>query len=96
MEINGLKFEQLTSACPEQYDVKDQFDRMVGYVRLRFGKLRCDFPNIGGETIYYISFDDEMKGCFDDDKERNYHLNEIAKRILEKISISTSSSICYL
>jgi hypothetical protein len=80
--INGLRFVMTCIACPEQYDVFDGSGKQVGYVRLRHGELRCDYPDCGGETIYEV--DPAGDGCFDTDEERDYHLKEIALRIREK------------
>lgn len=82
MKIKGLEFVQTCIACPEQYDVFDGYGNLVGYVRLRHGFLYCDFPDVGGETIYEAT---TGYGCFDNDEDRMYHLNLIADRILEKI-----------
>lgn len=42
---------QLTSgACPEQYEAF-LGERQVGYLRLRHGWFRVDFPRCGDETI---------------------------------------------
>lgn len=80
MIIKGLDFKQTCGACPEQYDVfKD--DKQVGYVRLRWGHLTCDYPDHRGEAIYSESFDDGWKGCFDDDNERNKYLLIIANEL---------------
>jgi hypothetical protein len=53
--INGYKLEQTSFACPEQYDVFDKDDNYVGYLRLRHGKFRADYPCCGGETVYESS-----------------------------------------
>lgn len=50
--INGYKLEQTSSACPEQYDVYDAEDNYVGYLRLRHGHFRADYPCCGGEIVY--------------------------------------------
>ena len=85
MIIEGLEFKCTCHGCPEQYDVFDG-DKQVGYVRLRHGGLRCDYPNCeDGETIFSESFDDGWKGNFDDDNERNKYLILIAKAIKEKM-----------
>lgn len=39
------------SACPEQYDAFIG-DRKVGYLRLRWGEFRVDYPDCGGEMTY--------------------------------------------
>jgi hypothetical protein len=81
--IDGLKFVMTCIACPEQYDVFDALGKQVGYVRLRHGELRCDYPNCGGETIYEV--DSIGDGCFDTNEERDYHLAEIVRCIKEKL-----------
>lgn len=43
--------ELTCAACPEQYDVYLK-DKKVGYLRLRHGVFRCDYPDCGDETIY--------------------------------------------
>ncbi len=48
---------KLTSTfCPEQYDAYDDQSgmEMVGYLRLRHGHFRVDFPDCGGETIFEV------------------------------------------
>lgn len=39
--------EQTCYAYPEQYDVFLD-GKQVGYLRLRHGYFRCDYPNCGG------------------------------------------------
>ena len=81
---NGLVFQQTCGACPEQYDVyKD--DAIAGYVRLRWGHLRCDFPDVGGETIYEHCFNDGMQGMFWDEESREFHLTAISNAINDKL-----------
>lgn len=84
MNFNKLRFELTCGACPEQYDVY-KGDLQVGYVRLRWGGLRCDYPDVGGETVYIHDFDDGYKGCFDSDEERDFHLTEISKALTGRL-----------
>ena len=86
MKIKGLNFIITCSACPEQYDVLDSNDNVVGYVRLRWGYLRCDYPECLGEVIYDAEIGDGFTGCFESDEQRMEHLNNIADKILEKIN----------
>ena len=37
-------------ACPEQYDAFFQ-GKQIGYLRLRHGEFRVDYPDCGDETI---------------------------------------------
>jgi len=69
----GLKAELTCSAHPEQYDVFDGTGRLVGYVRLRHGFFRVDYPSCMGEAVYEKEFDDS-RGYFEDDGERAEHL----------------------
>ena len=80
MIIQKLNFIETCGACPEQYDVF-KGGRQVGYVRLRWGTVTCDFPDCRGDTIYSHSFDDGWKGCFDSSEERETYLNRIATAI---------------
>lgn len=80
MIIQGLNFKKTCDACPEQYDVF-KGDKMVGYVRLRWGVLSCRYPDYEGEEIYSESFDDGWQGEFEDDNERNKYLIIIAKEL---------------
>ncbi len=86
MYIKGLNFKCTCSACPEQYDVLDNNANVVGYIRLRWGYLRCDYPDVGGETIYEADIGDGFTGSFEDDDQRIAHLNSIADAILKKIN----------
>lgn len=84
-KIYDLTFYLTCSACPEQYEVFDSNGNHVGYVRLRFGHLRVDFPDCGGEVIYNHEFSDEWKGEFTED-EREHYLKEIAEAISKRIA----------
>lgn len=85
--INGYNFEfkETCSACPEQYDVYLE-GKQVGYVRLRWGGLRCDYPDVGGDTIYTHNFEDGLLGAFTNNNVRNYHLEKIAESLYNRIS----------
>lgn len=87
MNIKGLEFYLTCSACPEQYDVEDKDGNMVGYVRLRWGSLTCEYPDVSGEYIYHASIGDGWTGGFEDDEQRTFHLNAIADKILERIEM---------
>ena len=86
MEIKGLNFQCTCDACPEQYDVFDSNGNIVGYVRLRYGGLRCNYPNSSGETIYYANIGDGWCGIFESEDQRRRHLTNIACKIRRKIN----------
>lgn len=81
MIIKGLYFTETSCSCPEQYDVHDENNNIVGYVRLRHGFLRCEFPYCGGETIYQANIGDEWTGSFENDNQRQQYLTDIAEAI---------------
>ena len=85
MKIKGLDFECTCGACPEQYDVYDNNGKQVGYVRLRYGYLRCDYPDVLEETIYYANIGNDFTGEFESQEQRMEHLNNIADKIIEKM-----------
>lgn len=85
MNIKGLEFENCGTCCPEQYDVWDKNGNLIGYVRLRWGELTCEYPDVGGEEIYCASIGDGLTGCFESNEQRMIHLNAIADKILKKI-----------
>lgn len=53
----NCKFVQTCNACPEQYDVFIG-NKLVGYVRLRWGTLRAYYPDVMGKTVYTAELDD--------------------------------------
>lgn len=52
LKIDGFRLVRTCIACPEQYDVFGPDGDKVGYLRLRHGTFRADFPDCGGETVY--------------------------------------------
>lgn len=70
-------------ACPEQYDAFFQ-GKKIGYLRLRHGEFRVDFPDCGDETILY-SQESQGDGCFEED-ERDYFLMKAKKAIVKKFN----------
>lgn len=82
--IDGLLFHKTCDMCPEQYDVY-KGTKQVGYVRLRWGNLTVDFPDALDKLIYHKKFNEECKGCFNDDNERMTYLKKIAKCIKEEL-----------
>jgi hypothetical protein len=48
--ILGIELVCTCGACPEQYDAFIDGE-MVGYFRLRHGRFRVDYPDVGGATL---------------------------------------------
>ena len=81
-------------ACPEQYDVFIGEDQ-VGYVRLRGGALRAAYPNVYGKYEYNHHFQgDGWKGEFDDEDERKFHLDLVAKHLYNRY-LESNKKRCY-
>jgi hypothetical protein len=82
-KIDVLTFVMTSIACPEQYEVFDVNGKQVGYLRLRNGWFRVDYPDCGQETIYeaYPKGD----GVFEED-EVDFYLNEAVKAIKLRMS----------
>jgi len=76
----GLRFVNTCIACPEQYNIYDDHNRYMGYVRLRWGRLRAD--DALGYVVYTHDFGDYLKGCFDSDDEREHYLELCAYALL--------------
>ncbi|AND75426.1 F-box domain protein [Acinetobacter phage vB_AbaM_ME3] len=79
--MTEFTFVQTCTACPEQYEVFSN-GIQVGYLRLRHGHFRVDYPDCGGETIY--SANTKGDGYFEDD-ERGFFLEEATKAIKAKL-----------
>ena len=82
MQIDEIKLVQTCSESPEQYDAFYK-GKQVGYLRLRHGEFRVDYPGCGDETIYYS---EEMNGDGKfEDNEREQFLNEAKQAIFKKL-----------
>jgi hypothetical protein len=81
MQIKDIKLVQTCEACPEQYDAFVN-DKQVGYLRLRHGYFRVDYPQCGGEVIYETYPRED--GSFENN-EREFYLNKAKKAILKKL-----------
>lgn len=76
--IDGYKFVLTCFACPEQYDVFDNENNQVAYLRLRYGHFKVHCPDYGGDIVYEAN--PVGNGIFTDE-ERYYHLQEATTRI---------------
>lgn len=77
-----LFFKQTCFMCPEQYDVY-RGEEQVAYVRLRWGYLTVEVPDVGGKLIYEHSFKNNWQGCFFSPIERKKYLCIVEKKILK-------------
>lgn len=80
-----FRLHQTCWACPEQYDVF-LGEKQVGYLRLRHGMFRCEYPDVGGEIIYTNT--ECGDGIFDDDETRERCLEAAVAAIAKKLNIS--------
>jgi len=67
-------------ACPEQYDAMVG-DRMVGYLRLRYGNFTVTCPGVREELVYQKYIGSGMTGCFENKKQRRKQLKKAKKAI---------------
>lgn len=79
--IKGITLKLTCGACPEQYDAYKGANK-VGYLRLRHGDFRVDFPDCMEETIYEASPNGD--GMFETD-ERLFYLTNAVDAILEAL-----------
>lgn len=85
--IEGHRLICTCAACPEQYEVfHNQSRQHIGYLRLRHGHFRADYPDVGGEAVYEA--DTKGDGCFDDD-ERMEHLTNAVRALSRRYLADT-------
>lgn len=78
--IEGCKLVLTCLACPEQYDVYFE-NKQIGYLRLRHGNFRAEYPDVGGTSVYFAS--PKGDGCFLD-YERLPYLTRAVKALLKE------------
>lgn len=78
-----FKLDKTCWACPEQYDVYLNGEQ-VGYLRLRHGSFRCDYPDCGGKTVFSAYPDGD--GCFTEE-ERDPMLRKALAALKEELNI---------
>lgn len=78
---NGLDLIRTSCACPEQYDVLKNGNK-VAYFRLRHGEFTIDMPTCGGEEVYEGSPDGD--GAFEH-YERFKYLTMSMRLVLSKL-----------
>lgn len=74
----GWTLVQTSFACPEQYNVYDSEENSVGYLRLRHGYFRADYPECGGETVYEAN---TIGGGVFDEEERDFQISSALKAL---------------
>ncbi len=74
MNLKGFELIQTCGACPEQYEVFLNRERM-SYLRLRHGYFYVAVPDSGGELIYEAN--PKGDGCFECDERDEYLQNAI-------------------
>jgi len=76
-----IKLVKTCEACPEQYEAFYN-GKKVGYLRLRHGEFRVDYPDCGGKIIYEARPNGD--GSFEDD-EREFYLEQAKEAIKDKL-----------
>lgn len=89
--IGKYNFVQTCCSCPEQYDVFDENGKQVCYIRLRWGSLYAQYPDVGGVDIYEASVGDGWTGNFPSEQERQRHLRAIAKEVDKYVNYDCSN-----
>ena len=85
--IEGHRLICTCSVCPEQYEVfHEQSRQHIGYLRLRHGHFRADYPDCGGESVYET--DTKGDGCFEND-ERMEHLTNAVRALSRRYLTDT-------
>ena len=80
MHRDDYELVQTCGACPEQYDVFLD-GQEVGYLRLRHGTFRAEYPTCGGTEVYRAN--PEGDGVFEY-HERNHYLNQAIRAIVSR------------
>ena len=87
--MNTIELEKTCDFCPEQYWAR-KGPHIIGYIRLRWGHLSCDYLPDGRLSnhdirVYdYVFVGDVYKGSFDTEEERKFHLEKCKKELMKK------------
>ena len=73
-----------SSACPEQYDVIWR-GLQVGYLRLRHGIFKVEYPTVDGVTLFEDTIEDG-DGMFESDEQRYLYLGAAFEVITTKLN----------
>lgn len=74
-KVEGCTLKCVCGACPEAYEVFDAEGEQVGYLRLRHGWFRADYPFANGEIVYESR--PKGDGIFDEGE----RMEELAKAV---------------
>jgi hypothetical protein len=85
MQILGCEVINTCGACPEQYDVTFN-GKQLGYLRLRWGHFRAEYPDVTGEVVYEAFYGDDMCGVFYNDEDRTNSLTKAVQALLNKLT----------
>ena len=80
-----LIFKKITDCFPEQWEIF-KGAKQVGYIRIRSGILTCYYPDCNGVKVYSHQFDDDLKGCFDNDEECTCELCQDDEACIKRVS----------
>lgn len=89
--IDNYRLECTCGGCPEQYDVFDESETIVGYMRLRHGYFYAECPYT--ETVVYETTDLCGDGIFYDEDERQYHLRAAIQKLKEFLLTHTNPEV---
>lgn len=76
LEVDGYTLKCICGACPEAYEVFDSKGNQVGYLRLRHGWFRADYPVANGEIVYESH--PKGDGIFDEGE----RMDELARAVM--------------
>lgn len=79
-----IVLEQTCWACPAQWDAYYN-GKIVGYIRIRYGCMTVECPDVGGELVYSMRSDDKMQGLFYSELEEKLFLDKALNAIAEWI-----------
>ena len=83
-KIRNLRFVETSIMCPEQYDVYNENNQAIGYVRLRFGELTARLQG-EEEPIYLFDFEEEYLGEFPTDDDFEFHMDKIVDAFIDAL-----------
>lgn len=83
--MEKMDFIKTCRCCPEQYNVMID-NKQVAYVRLRWGNLTVECPDVDGEEIFRAEIGSSFCGEFESEEQRKHYLNLITEKIKEWVN----------